>query len=41
MDAYSSFLAERYGKRKNVIWLLGGDVRGDAAYDFSWSLAGR
>lgn len=33
-DAYSSFLAKRYGKCKNVIWLLGGDVRGDAAYDF-------
>lgn len=26
---YASFLSERYGKRSNVIWLNGGDVRGD------------
>ena len=33
VEAYGLFLAERYGKCKNVIWLLGGDIRGDAAYD--------
>ena len=33
VEAYGSFLAERYGTCKNVIWLLGGDIRGDAAYD--------
>jgi hypothetical protein len=27
--AYGEFLADRYGDRKNVIWILGGDIRGD------------
>ena len=26
---YGEFLAERYGKYPNIIWLIGGDVRGD------------
>ena len=30
---YVRFLAETFGKEENVIWLLGGDVRGDAAKD--------
>lgn len=29
IEEYVSFLAERYGKSPNVIWLLGGDIRGD------------
>ena len=33
VESYGRFLAERYGARPNVIWLLGGDVRGDAGYD--------
>lgn len=27
---YGEFLARRYGKFPNIIWLIGGDVRGDA-----------
>ena len=30
---YARFLAETFGGEENVIWLLGGDVRGDAAKD--------
>ena len=30
-EAYGRFLAERYGSRRNVIWLIGGDVRGSDA----------
>lgn len=26
---YGTFLAERYGKRKNIIWIIGGDIQGD------------
>lgn len=33
VDVYLDFLIERYGKRPNVIWLLGGDVKGDAAFE--------
>lgn len=33
VDAYLDFLLERYGKRPNVIWLLGGDVKGEAAFE--------
>lgn len=28
VERYAAFLAERYGNRPNVIWLLGGDIRG-------------
>lgn len=31
VDAYLDFLLERFGSRPNVIWLVGGDVKGDAA----------
>ena len=27
--AYGKFLAERYGNRPNVVWIIGGDQRGD------------
>lgn len=30
VDAYVEFVAERYGKYKNLVWIVGGDVRGDA-----------
>lgn len=33
IDAYIDFLLERYGLRPNVIWLVGGDVRGDCALE--------
>jgi len=26
-EKYAAFLAKRYGKRKNVLWLLGGDIK--------------
>ena len=31
VDAYLDFLLERFGSRQNVIWLVGGDVKGEAA----------
>ena len=35
-DVYIDFLAERFGDCENVIWLVGGDVRGsDAPEDFN------
>ena len=36
---YAGFLAERWGKRKNVIWILGGDVRGDIGGEV-WDVLG-
>ena len=33
VEQYADFLAERFGKYSHVIWLLGGDVRGSAAFD--------
>ncbi len=26
--AYGRFLAERYGRRKNIVWIIGGDIEG-------------
>ncbi|MDY3919032.1 MAG: glycoside hydrolase family 140 protein [Candidatus Limivivens sp.] len=31
VDKYLDFLLERFGNRPNVLWLVGGDVKGDAA----------
>lgn len=36
---YARFLADRYGKHKNIVWILGGDVRGSVGYDI-WCLMG-
>ncbi len=33
-DRYAEFLGKRYGKRKNVIWLLGGDIKAEQYIDF-------
>ena len=33
MRIYANFLGKRYQNRKNLIWILGGDVRGDVDYD--------
>ena len=33
MRTYANFLGKRYQNRKNLIWILGGDVRGDVDYD--------
>lgn len=30
-EAYAGFLADYFGEEDNVLWLVGGDVRGDAA----------
>lgn len=32
VDPYLDFLLERFGNRPNVIWIVGGDVKGDAAF---------
>ena len=32
METYLGYLAETFGKKKNVIWLVGGDVKGSAAF---------
>jgi hypothetical protein len=29
VDAYTRFLAERYGERPNIVWVTGGDTHGD------------
>ena len=33
MPEYIRFLAERFGKYPNIIWMLGGDIRGDKYHD--------
>ncbi len=40
MPAYADFLAERYKNRPNILWLLGGDIRGDLNFDL-WDRFGR
>lgn len=37
--AYGEFLAKRYGNRKNIIWIIGGDIQGDVKRDVWESLA--
>lgn len=32
-EIYAEFLASRYKDKKNIIWIIGGDVRGDAGLD--------
>lgn len=31
IEGYVEFLAKRYGQKENIIWLLGGDIRGSVA----------
>lgn len=31
VDAYVEFITKRHGSYKNLVWIVGGDVRGDAA----------
>ena len=40
METYVTFLARRYAAAPNVIWLLGGDIRGDSHHDL-YCLEGR
>lgn len=37
--SYGAFLADRYGKRKNIIWIMGGDIQGDINADVWEALA--
>jgi hypothetical protein len=39
-ESYVDFLCLRYSKRSNLIWVLGGDIRGDANYQL-WDTLGR
>ena len=36
---YGEFLARRYGKNPNIIWIIGGDIRGDVAPEIFRTLA--
>lgn len=37
--AYAEFLTKRFGKRKNIIWILGGDIRGSEFFQM-WETMG-
>jgi len=39
-EAYTNFLIEKFAPYPNVIWSLGGDVRGDVGYE-AWCIMGR
>ena len=36
---YGEFLGKRYGKQPNIIWIIGGDIRGDATPEIFKTLA--
>jgi hypothetical protein len=38
-EGYASFLGNRYKDYKNIIWLLGGDIRGDKNFEV-WNIMG-
>ena len=38
-ETYATFLANRFGKKSNIIWLNGGDIRGSEALDV-WNTIG-
>jgi hypothetical protein len=40
VTAYASFLARRYRERPNIVWLVGGDARGNEQIDV-WNALGR
>jgi hypothetical protein len=40
VDAYARFLARRYRDRPNIVWLVGGDARGDEQIEV-WKAMGR
>lgn len=37
--SYGEFLAERFGKYSNIVWILGGDIRGFVGYEI-WNILG-
>lgn len=38
-ESYGKYLADRYGQHENVIWILGGDIRGETGFDV-WNILG-
>ncbi len=38
-EEYGRFLAQRYGSLKNIVWILGGDIRGSDGYGVWMKLA--
>ena len=38
-QAYGKFLAERYKDAPNIVWMIGGDIRGDVKTDVWEALA--
>lgn len=40
VETYCQFLADRYGKYPNIIWITGGDCKGSDGFEF-WSKMGR
>ena len=38
--AYAEFLADRLGGYDNIVWVLGGDIRGEVGFDI-WNIMGR
>lgn len=40
LDQYADFLIRRYGASPNIIWILGGDIRGDANFEV-WDAFGK
>ena len=40
VEPYTAFLAERYKSAPNIIWVTGGDVRGDEGFTY-WNRMGR
>jgi hypothetical protein len=39
-EAYAGFLAERFKNKKNIIWVDGGDLKGDIGMDV-WNTLGK
>jgi len=39
-EKYMKFLTDKFNKYKNIIWLLGGDIRGDEHYNL-WDICGK
>ena len=37
--SYGEFLAERFGKYSNIVWILGGDIRGYVGFEI-WNILG-
>ena len=40
VQAYADFIIKRYGSRPNIIWVMGGDIRGDGSFEL-WNTFAR